>query len=135
MLNVLSLSESTAKSMLPCSIKDMYHLHIDTIITKQVIETIFTNGYSFVPIYEDESDPDNVTLVLLTKALLLLMYRTESESIRIRELPLLPLRSFHDDTIGTEIFVALQQLSPSIAAITDHESNNVIGVLTLRYIT
>lgn len=150
MLNVLSLSESTAKGMLHAPIEAMFKLHADAIVTQRVVEEVFNNGYTFIPVYDDEKDPTSVSRILMAKALLLLVYRAETESTRVRDLPLMPLARFSGDTQGTEIFLALQEMSPSIAAIVDSPApfspsleaeiehqpqSKVVGILTLRNVT
>lgn len=135
MLNVLSLSESTAKDMIESPIDSMFKWHIDTILSPSAIADVFANGYSFVPIYEDANEPTNVTQLLMTKMLLLLIYRTELEELRVRDLQLVPLPRFSGATQATDIFVRLQGISPSIVAITDEGDDKVIGLLTLRNVT
>lgn len=131
MLNVLGLSESTARDMLPNSIESMYRLHIDDVLTESVAHTIFTKGYPFVLIYENKADDTNVTLVLMAKFLTLLIY--QDTEVKVSDLPLLPLTRFKGNTIGSKIFTALQDLSPAIAVITDEKNDSkVLGVITLR---
>lgn len=135
MLNVLSLSETNAKKLLQMPIQSTYRVHVDTIITEELVEHIFSNGYSFVGVYEDVDDLDNVTSVLMTKALLLLVYRSQQDNWRVKDLPLMVLERLKGSTSGTEVFVALQNLSPPIAAITDEDDNKVYGLLTLQHVT
>lgn len=135
MLNVLSLSESKAKNMVKTPIADMYKLHSLAFVTNDIVETIFHNGYSFVLVYEDENDPSNVVSFFLTTTLALLIYRSEEELIRVQDLQLLPLSRMSGETVGTEVFVGLQRLSPAITLIVDEETNTPAGVLTLRNVT
>lgn len=132
MLNILSLSENTAESMLQASNVVFYKLHVDTVITRSIVETIFLNGYTFVPVYEDANDAANVTAVLMTKVLALLIYRHQDEGIRVKDLPLMPLQRFNGTMLGSEVFVSLQRMSPPIAAIMDDATGSVLGVLTLK---
>lgn len=135
MLNVLSLSESTAKDMIQIPIDSMFKWHIDTVLSLSAIAEVFAKGYNFIPVYEDVNDPANVTQLLMTKMLLLLIYRSESEELRVRDLQLVPLPRFSGATQATDIFVRLQTISPSITAITDGDDNKVIGLLTLRNVS
>ncbi|KPA84927.1 hypothetical protein ABB37_01375 [Leptomonas pyrrhocoris] len=135
MLNVLSLSESTAKDMIQIPIADMFKWHIDTILSHSAIAEVFAKGYNFIPVYEDLNNPANVTQLLMTKMLLLLIYRSESEELRVRDLQLMPLTRFSGGTQATDIFVHLQRISPSIVAITDGGDDKVIGLLTLRNVS
>ncbi|EPY41910.1 hypothetical protein AGDE_02013 [Angomonas deanei] len=112
MLNVLSLSESTAKEMLKTPIGLMYTLHIDAVITLEIVERIASSNFNFIPIYEDADDPSEVTSILMTKALALLVYSKESDRIRVRDLPLLRLERFRGSMSGTEVFNKLHTLSP-----------------------
>ncbi|KPI90138.1 hypothetical protein ABL78_0783 [Leptomonas seymouri] len=132
MLNVLSLSESTAKDMIQIPIDDMFKWHIDTILSPSAIAEVFAKGYNFIPVYEDVNDPSNVTQILMTKMLLLLIYWSESEELRVRDLQLVPLLRFSGETQATDIFVRLQGISPPLVAITDEVDDKVIGLLTLR---
>eukprot|EP00796_Vickermania_ingenoplastis_P001495 gene1495-882_t len=135
MLNVLSLSESRAKNMIQTPIADMYRLHSEAYITEEVVETIFHNGYNFVLVYEDPGNPDNVVSFFLTNTLALLVYRREEELIRVKDLQLRPLSRMSGETVGTEVFIGLQRLSPAIALIVDEATNAPAGVLTLRNVT
>lgn len=135
MLNVLGLSESKAKNMIQTPISDMYKLHCGAYITEEIVETIFHNGFSFVLVYEDEDEPNNVVSFFLTNTLALLIYRREDELIRVKDLQLRPLSRMSGNTVGTEVFVMLQRLSPAIALIVHEETNTPAGVLTLRNVT
>ncbi|KAK7198412.1 hypothetical protein NESM_000800900 [Novymonas esmeraldas] len=135
MLNVLSLSESTAKDMVQLPIEKVYKWHIDTELTPSLIAEVFAKGYNFIPVYEDTNDPTHVTQILLTKMLLLLIYRSESEGLCVRDMQLVPLQRFNGSTMATQVFVHLQASSPSIAAITDDAGEKVVGLLTLRAVS
>ncbi|KAG5494863.1 hypothetical protein JIQ42_02479 [Leishmania sp. Namibia] len=135
MLNVLSLSESTAKDMVQLPSEIMYKWHIDTPLSPSLIAEVFAKGYNFIPVYEDADDPTNVTQILMTKMLLLLIYRSESDGVCVRDMQLVPLQRFNGSTMATEVFVHLQRISPSIAAITSEAGDKVVGLLTLRTIS
>lgn len=135
MFNVLSLSENKAKNMVQTPIEDMYKLHYMTYITVEIVETIFQNGYNFILVYENEDEPNNVGSFFLPNHLTSLIYRDQDELIRVCDLHLIPLPRMGGETIGTDVFVGLQRLSPAIALIVDEESNKPKGVLTLRNVT
>ncbi|KAG5496368.1 hypothetical protein JKF63_02670 [Porcisia hertigi] len=135
MLNVLSLSESTAKDMVQLPIEKTYKWHIGTLLSPSLVAEVFATGYNFIPIYEDANDSTNVTQILMTKMLLLLIYRSESEGVCVRDMPLMPLQRFDGSTTATEVIVQLQKISPSVAAITDDASDRVVGLLTLRTVS
>lgn len=137
MLNVLSLSESTAKGMLPVPIELAFTLHIDALVTRAIIDEVFNSGHIFVPVYEDAEDPTNVTHVLMAKAFLLLAYHSESEMFRVHDLPIMPLTRVPGNMVGTALFLDLQNISPSVVAITDTSEEGVervIGIITLRIV-
>lgn len=135
MLNVLSLSETVAKDMLQRSIDTMYKLHADSVITRAIVNNIFSQGYSFTPIYNDAEDPNNVTHILMTNMLLLLIYRSENEGVRVKDLALMPLKRFSGSSTASNVFIELQTLCPPIVAITDESSERVIGLLSLRNVS
>lgn len=135
MLNVLSLSESRAKNMIQRPIAEMYKLHSGAFVTQDMIDTIFLHGYNFVLVYEDEEDPNNVVSYFLTNTLALLIYHNENDLVRVRDLRLLPLSRMSGETVGTEVFVGLQRLSPAIVLIVNADDGKAAGVLTLRNVT
>ncbi|KAG5470714.1 hypothetical protein LSCM1_01960 [Leishmania martiniquensis] len=135
MLNVLSLSERTAKDMIQLPIEKLYKWHIDALLSPSLIAEVFTKGYHFIPVYEDADDPTNVTQILMTKMLLLLIYQPQSEGVRVREMQLVPLQRFSGSTMATEVFMHLQRISPSIVLITSEAGDKVLGLLTLRTVS
>lgn len=131
MLNIISLSESKAKNMIQTPISDMYKLHSSAFITRDVVETIFRNGYRFVLVYEE--DPNNVESFFLTNVLALMIYRSEEHSIRVCDLQLISLCRMSGEISGTELFIGLQRLSPAIVLIVeDDERKTPAGILTLE---
>ncbi|EPY22739.1 CBS domain-containing protein [Strigomonas culicis] len=139
MLNVLSLSENTAKDMLQLGIEDMYCLHEDTVITHEVVNTVAFQGYNFVLVYKDKKDPTNVTHALMAKALILLTFRNEEDKIQVKDVPLLPLERFDCDMFGIDVFDQLQRLSPTMAVIVERDplanKEKVLGILSLSNVT
>ncbi|RNF08468.1 CBS domain-containing protein [Trypanosoma conorhini] len=131
MLGALRMSENTARDALKHGIASMYSLHCDVRLTKKMTEDIFARGLPFILVYNDPNDPTNVTRVLETKALILLIYCQGAESVSLGELPLHALPRFPASTLCSELFEALQHMLIQVVAIAD-DKGRVLGVLTMQ---
>ncbi|RNF10572.1 CBS domain-containing protein [Trypanosoma rangeli] len=131
MLGALGMSENTARDVLKRGIASVYSLHCDVRLTKQMTEDIFARGLQFILVYNDPNDPTNVTSVLETKALILLIYCQGAESVPLGELPLHVLPRFPASTLCSELFEALQHMLIQVVAIAD-DKGRVLGALTMQ---
>ena len=64
------------------AIDDVYMLDINTVINREIIEDIYTNGYSRIPIYD--GDKSNITGVLMAKDLIL--FNPDRDQMTIKQL-------------------------------------------------
>jgi metal transporter CNNM len=131
MLGVLSLSEHEGSSVLKKGIGATFTVHRDAIITKRMIQSMAAHKLTFIPVYKDASNPSDVTQVFELRLLLFLAYCEEGASLRIRDLPLLPLPRYNASTPCNVLLEYLHQSPLQVAALTNpQDDSKVVGIVS-----
>ena len=131
MLGVLSLSEHDGSSVLKRGIGATFTVHRDAVISKRMIQSMAAHKLTFVAVYKDASNPSDVTQVFELRLLLFLAYCEESATIRIRDLPLLPLPRYCASTPCNVLLEYLHKSPLQVAALTNPQNAaKVIGIVS-----
>ncbi|KAK7198413.1 hypothetical protein NESM_000801000 [Novymonas esmeraldas] len=131
MLGVLSLSEHVGASVLKKSIQSTFTVHRDAVVSKRMIQSMAMHKLTHVPVYGDLNNPSDVTEVFELRLLLFFAYCEEGATIRIRDLPLLPLPRFSANTPCNVLLDHLRASPLQVAALTSPESAvKVVGIVS-----
>ncbi|CAM43124.1 conserved hypothetical protein [Leishmania braziliensis MHOM/BR/75/M2904] len=131
MLGVLSLSEYVGSSVLKKSIRATFTVHRDAVVSKRMVQSMVAHKLTHIPVYSDVGNPSNVTQVFELRLLLFFAYCKEEVSIRIRDLPLLPLPRYSADTPCNLLLDYLRASPLQVAALMSSESAaRVVGIIS-----
>ncbi|KPA84928.1 hypothetical protein ABB37_01376 [Leptomonas pyrrhocoris] len=131
MLGVLSLSEHEGSSVLKKGIGATFTVHQDAIISKKMIQSMAAHKLTYVAVYKDAFNPSDVTQVFELRLLLFLAYCEEGPTIRIRDLPLLPLPRYCASTPCNVLLEYLHKSPLQVAALTrPQNAAKVVGIVS-----
>ncbi|GET91646.1 hypothetical protein, conserved [Leishmania tarentolae] len=131
MLGVLSLSEYIGSSVLKKSIRATFTVHHDAVVSKRMVQSMVMHKLTHIPVYRDVGNPSNVTQVFELRLLLFFAYCEEGASVRIRDLPLLPLPRYSADTPCNLLLDYLRASPLQVAALTSPDNAaRVVGIIS-----
>jgi metal transporter CNNM len=133
MLGALSLTESTVATVLKTKIDEIVCLSADTVLTKEVVQRLFSCGFSRIPVYEG-SDPSSISQYLITKTLVPLIFRFENEAPKVRDLTLRQPSYCSLSTPVIDVYQQIQKSGSHMFFVTrdtvDVKSTEVVGLMT-----
>ncbi|KPI90139.1 hypothetical protein ABL78_0784 [Leptomonas seymouri] len=131
MLGVLSLSEHEGSSVLKKGIGTTFTVHQDAIISKKMIQSMAAHRLTYIAVYKDVFSPSDVTQVFELRLLLFLAYCEEGATIRIRDLPLLPLPRYCASTPCNVLLEHLHKSPLQVVALTSPQNAaKVVGIVS-----
>ena len=133
MLGALSLSENVVSNVLKTKLDEIVFLKMDTVLTKDVVQRLFSCGFSRIPVYDKE--PSDMSQYLITKTLIPLIFKLESDAPLVKDLTMRSPSYCSLSTPLMEVYHMIQKNGCHMFFVTkdgdgDAKSNEVVGLLT-----
>ena len=111
-------------------IDECYMLHISMTLDFKTVSEIFEYGFSRIPVYD--KDQSDVVAILFTKDLILVDPDDETPLGYFISIFGRPVVTFTETTTVKEAFIKLKQGHGHLALVRNHESQDLLGVVTLE---
>eukprot|EP00744_Colponema_vietnamica_P010540 GILI01014891.1.p1 GENE.GILI01014891.1~~GILI01014891.1.p1 ORF type:complete len:452 (+),score=67.04 GILI01014891.1:148-1356(+) len=128
MMGALSLSETYICNAMKTRISETICVSMDAKVTKDLVDRVFLCGMSRIPVYT--TTPEFCTHYLLSKTLVLQIYKTEEEAPYVRDLSLVPAHYIDDDLLLGEAYQMLTAKPVHMLFVRDPGTQHVLGLLT-----